>query len=153
MTSRNLAYGLIDGKGKNHSSKEYDNSAMELLDVDSRSDLNVIKIKRLKCGRRLTADPNFTDQTSSLKPIVFHSTDYEEKGNQLLCTVCGETVRNVGELVSHWRLELERRGGKVERWKTKGISYAEVKPTGKELPKDVCELCSFNRVCRKIRIK
>ena len=80
MTSRNLAYGLIDGKGKNHSSKEYDNSAMELLDVDSRSDLNVIKIKRLKCGRRVTADPNFTDQTSSLKPIVFHSTDYEEKG-------------------------------------------------------------------------
>ena len=80
MTLKNLAYGLIDGRGKHHSSKEYENSAMELLDVTSRSDLNVIKIKRLKCGRRLTADPKFTDQTSNLKPIVFHSTNYEEKG-------------------------------------------------------------------------
>ena len=80
MTLRNLAYGLIESRGKHHSSKEYENSAMELLDVTSRSDLNVIKIKRLKCGRRLTADPQFTDQTSNLKPIVFHSTDYEEKG-------------------------------------------------------------------------
>ena len=74
MTLKNLAYGLID------SSKEYENSAMELLDVTSRSDLNVIKIKRLKCGRRLTADRKFPDQTSNLKPIVFHSPDYEEKG-------------------------------------------------------------------------
>ena len=72
-----------------------------------------------------------------LKEPVGGEGDFEEKGNQLLCRVCGETVRNVGELVSHWRLELERRGGKVERWKTKGISYAEVKPTEKELPKDV----------------
>ena len=88
MTVRNLAYGLIDRRarlfylfrGKHNSSKEYENSAMELVDVTSRSDLNVIKIKRLKCGRRLTADPQFPDQTSNLKPIVFHSTDYEEKG-------------------------------------------------------------------------
>ena len=76
MILKNLAYGT----GKHHPSKEYENSAMELVDVTSRSDLNVIKIKRLKCGRRLTADPQFTDQTCNLKPIVFHSTDYEEKG-------------------------------------------------------------------------
>ena len=80
MTLRNLAYGLIDGAGKYDPREEYDNSALELVDVTSRSDLNVIKIKRLKCGRRLTADPKFTDQTSNLLPIVFHSTDYEEKG-------------------------------------------------------------------------
>ena len=47
-----------------------------------------------------------------LKEPVGGEGDYEEKGNQLLCRVCGETVRNVGEMVSHWRLELERRGGR-----------------------------------------
>ena len=77
---RNIAYELKAGARKHHSIMEYKNSALELVDVTSRSDLNVIKIKRLKCGRRLTADPEFKDQTSNLKPIVFHSTDYEEKG-------------------------------------------------------------------------
>ena len=80
ITLRNLAYGLIDGRRKHHSSKEYKNSAMELVDVTSRSDLNVIKTKQLKCGKKLTADPQFTDQTSNLKPIVFYSPS-GEKGN------------------------------------------------------------------------
>ena len=80
MTLRNLAYELIDGAEKDDPSEEYENSAMELVDVTSRSDLNVIKIKQLKCGNRLTADPQFTDQTSNLKPIVFYSPS-GEKGN------------------------------------------------------------------------
>ena len=80
MILRNIAYKLIDGTEKHSSSEEYENSAMELVDVTSRSDLNVIKIKQLKCGNRLTADPQFTDQTSNLKPIVFYSPS-GEKGN------------------------------------------------------------------------
>ena len=74
MILKNVAYG------KHHLSEEYENSAIELVDVTSRSDLNVIKIKRLKCGRRLTADPQFTDQTSNLKPIFWESPK-GEKGN------------------------------------------------------------------------
>ena len=77
MTLRNLAYGLINGGEKNHSSREYENSAMELLDVTSRSDLNVIKIKRLKCGRRLTVHPQFSNEAT--KALVFHSPDYGKK--------------------------------------------------------------------------
>ena len=84
---RNIAYELKASPIQQHSIVEYKNSALELIDVTTRSDLNVIQIKRLKCGRRhrqivegslrLTADPQLT---SNLKPIVFHSTDYEEKG-------------------------------------------------------------------------
>ena len=73
MSLRNLAYELIDSAEKYDQSEEYENSAMELLDVTSRSDSNVIKIKKLKCNRSLTADPQFTDQTSNLKPIFWES--------------------------------------------------------------------------------
>jgi len=73
ISLRNLAYELIDSAEKYDQSEEYENSAMELLDVTSRSDSNVIKIKGLKCNRSLTADPQFTDQTSNLKPIFWES--------------------------------------------------------------------------------
>ena len=77
-----MAYKLIDGTGRHHSNEEYENSAMELVDVTSRSISNVIEKKRLKCGKRLTllaADPQFPNQTTKWKAIVFHSPDYEKK--------------------------------------------------------------------------
>ena len=80
MTLRNLAYELIDSAEKYDPSEEYENSAMELLDVTSRSDSNVIKTKELKCGKTVTADAQFTDQTSNLKPIFWDSPGYEENG-------------------------------------------------------------------------
>ena len=79
---KNLAYELIYGTERHHSNEEYENSLMELVDVTSRSVSNVIEKKRLKCGKRLTllaADPQFPNQTTNLKAIVFHSPDYEKK--------------------------------------------------------------------------
>ena len=78
MILRNIAYK--DGKRKSHSDEEYENSAMELEDVKSVS--NVIEIKKLKCGKKLTllkADLQFSNQTKNLKAIVFQSPDYEKK--------------------------------------------------------------------------
>ena len=72
MTLRNIAYQLKDGTGRHHSSEEYENSAMEFKDVTSKSFLNVIEVKRLKCGKRLTlltANPQFPNQTINLKAI------------------------------------------------------------------------------------
>ena len=77
MIFKNIAYKVIDGKGKHHSSEEYTKSAMELVNVTSRSVSNVIEIKRLKCGRKLTAHPQFSNETA--KAIVFHSPDYKKK--------------------------------------------------------------------------
>ena len=54
MTLRNIAYQLKDGTGRHHSSEEYENSAMELKDVASKSVSNIIEIKKLKCGKKLT---------------------------------------------------------------------------------------------------
>ena len=82
MTLKNMAYELIDGTRRHHSNKEYENSAMELVDFTSRSVLNVIEKKRLKCGKKLTlitADPQLPNQTTNWKAIVFHSPDYEKK--------------------------------------------------------------------------
>ena len=75
MILRNIAYK--DGKGKSHSSEEYENSAMELVNVTSRSVSHFIEIKRLKCGRRLTLQPQSSNETT--KAIVFYSPDYEKK--------------------------------------------------------------------------
>ena len=82
MILRNVAYELIDGTGRHHSSEEYENSLMELVDVTSKSVSNVIEKKRLKCGKKLTlltADPQFSNETTNWKAIVFHSPDYEKK--------------------------------------------------------------------------
>ena len=50
MILRNMAYKVIDGKGKHHSIEKYENSAMELVNVTSRSVSNVIEIKDIvKC--------------------------------------------------------------------------------------------------------
>ena len=79
MILRNIAYNLIDGTERDHSSEEYENSVIELVDVTSRSVSNVIEKKILKCGEKLTlltADPQFPNQTQA---IVFHSPDYETK--------------------------------------------------------------------------
>ena len=46
MMLRNIAHQLKDGTGRHHSSEEYENSAMELEDVKSVS--NVIEIKKIK---------------------------------------------------------------------------------------------------------
>ena len=80
MALTNIAYQLKDGTGKDHSSEEYKNSATELEDV--KSVLNVIEIKKLKCGKKLTlfkADLQFSNQTKNLKAIVFQSPDYKKK--------------------------------------------------------------------------
>ena len=82
MILTNMAYELIDVTGRHHSNEEYKNSAMELVDVASRSIYNVIEKKRLKCGKKLTlltADPQFSNETTNWKAIVFHSPDYEKK--------------------------------------------------------------------------
>ena len=82
MILRNIAYQIIDSIERHHSSEEYENLAMELLDVPSRSFSNVIEKKRLKCGKKLrllTADPQFPNQTTNLNAIVFHSPDYKKK--------------------------------------------------------------------------
>merc|ERR1711971_577210 len=50
---------------------------MELVNVTSRSSSNVIEIKRLKCGRKLTAYPQSSSETT--KAIVFYSPDYDKK--------------------------------------------------------------------------
>ena len=79
MILRNIAYKLIDGTKRHHSSEEYENSALELVNVTRRSVSNVIEKKILKCGEKLTllaADPQFPNQTQA---IVFHSPDYEKK--------------------------------------------------------------------------
>ena len=79
-TLKNIAYQLKDGTGRPHSIEEYENSAMELEDVKSVS--NVIEMKKLKCGKKLTlfkADLQFSNQTKNLKAIVFQSPDYEKK--------------------------------------------------------------------------
>ena len=79
MILRNIAYQLIDSTERRHLSGKYENSAMELVDVTSRSVSNVIEKKILKCGEKLTlltADPQFPNQTQA---IVFHSPDYEKK--------------------------------------------------------------------------
>ena len=76
MILGNMAYELIDGTGKNHSSENHVNSAMELVNV-TRSVSNVIEIKRLKCGRRLTVHPQKSNETT--KAIAFYSPDYKEK--------------------------------------------------------------------------
>ena len=79
MTLKNMAYELINSTERHFSKEEYENSAMELVDVTSRSVLNVIEKKILKCGEKLTlltADPQFPNQTQA---IVFHSPDYEKK--------------------------------------------------------------------------
>ena len=73
MILRNIAYK--DTKGKLHSA--YENSVMELVNVTSRSVSNVIEIKRLKCGRKLTAHPQSSSETT--EAIVFYSPDYEKK--------------------------------------------------------------------------
>ena len=65
----------MDGKGKHH--LVYENSAMELVNVTSRLVSNVIEIKRLKCGRKLTAYPQSSSETT--KAIVFYSPDYDKK--------------------------------------------------------------------------
>ena len=75
MVLTNMAYKVMDGKGKHH--LVYENSAMELVNVTSRLVSNVIEIKRLKCGRKLTAHPQLSGETT--KAIVFYSPDYEEK--------------------------------------------------------------------------
>ena len=66
-------------------------------------------------------------------PIGSEVPGFEEKENKLLCTICGESVSCVEQLVTHWREEVERRRGKTEQqgWKVQGISYAEVKPLQK----------------------
>ena len=82
MTLRNIAYQLKDGTGRHHSNEEYENSAMELKDVASKSVSNIIEIKKLKCGKKLTllkADLQFSNQTKNLKSIVFQSPDYKKK--------------------------------------------------------------------------
>ena len=75
MILRNTAYEPIDGTGRHQLSEEYENSVMELVDVTSKS--NVIEIKRLKCGRRLTVHPQFSNEAT--KALVFHSPGYEKK--------------------------------------------------------------------------
>ena len=78
MILRNIAYKVIDGTERHHSSELYENSVIELEDVASRSVSNVIEKKILKCGEKLTlltADPQFPNQTQA---IVFHSPDYEK---------------------------------------------------------------------------
>ena len=77
MILRNTAYEPIDGIGRRHSSEEHENSVMELVDVTSKSVSNVIEIKRLKCGRRLTVHPQFSNEAT--KALVFHSPDYGKK--------------------------------------------------------------------------
>ena len=65
MTLRNIAHQLKNGTGRHHLSEEYENSAMELEDVKSVS--NVIEIKKLKCGKKLTllkGDLQFSNQTT-----------------------------------------------------------------------------------------
>ena len=79
MVSRNIAYELIDGTGRHHSSEEYKNSAMELVDVTSRSVSNVIEIERLKCGRRLNLKYFHQISNETTKAIVFHSPGYKKK--------------------------------------------------------------------------
>ena len=79
MILRNIAHKLIAGTKTPHSMEKYENSALELVNVTSRSVLNVIEKKILKCGEKLTlltADPQFPNQTQA---IVFHSPDYEKK--------------------------------------------------------------------------
>ena len=75
MILTNMAYKVMDGKGNHH--LVYENSAMELVNVTSRSLSNVIEIKRLKCGRKLTAYPQSSSETT--KAIVFYSPDYDKK--------------------------------------------------------------------------
>ena len=75
MILRNIAYKVKDSKGKHY--LVYENSAMELVNVTSRSVSNVIEIKRLKCGRKLTAHPQSSSETT--EAIVFYSPDYEKK--------------------------------------------------------------------------
>ena len=77
MILRNIAYKLIDGTKRHHSSEEYENSAMELVNVTSRSVSNVIEIKTLKCGRKLTAHAQSSSETT--EAIVFYSPDYDKK--------------------------------------------------------------------------
>ena len=75
MILRNMAYKVIDDKGKHHS--VYENSAMALVNVSSRSFSNVIEIKRLKCGKKLTAQAQSSSKTT--EAIVFYSPDYDKK--------------------------------------------------------------------------
>ena len=82
MILRNIACKPIDDTRRHHSSEEYENSLMELVDVTSKSVSNVIEKKRLKCGKKLTlltADPQFSNETTNWKAIVFYSPDYEKK--------------------------------------------------------------------------
>ena len=77
MILRNMAYKVIDSKEKHHSVEKYENSVMELVNVTSRSVSNVIEIKRLKCGRKLTAHAQSSSETT--EAIVFYSPDYDKK--------------------------------------------------------------------------
>ena len=75
MILTNMAYKVMDGTGKHH--LVYENSAMELVNVTSTSVSNVIKIRKLKCGGKLTAHPQ--SYSGTIKEIVFYSPDYEKK--------------------------------------------------------------------------
>ena len=72
-------------------------------------------------------------------PIDGEVPGFEEKENKLLCNICGESVSNVEQLVTHWRLEVEKRVGGGGEQKIQGISYAEVKPLHKTESNDGTE--------------
>ena len=68
---------MAHSKEKHNSVEKYENSVMELVNVTSRSVSNVIEIKRLKCGRKLTAHAQSSSETT--EAIVFYSPDYDKK--------------------------------------------------------------------------
>ena len=83
-------------------------------------------------------------------PIGGEVPRFEEKDKKLFCKICGESVSSVAELVTHWRGELERRGGEKAEQKIQGIPYAEVKPLLKIKPQDVKP---SNALCSSIDVK